>query len=510
MAKRVVGDHPGANMGKMLKDLIADAVVSVRAGVLPHEMAEKWKHNTAFFEGAEREWAPLFQQVFADFLADDSLPDSLRAMLEEGADPGHQTGFFVQVLAFIGMALAMIPQFGAVYVRGAVYELNQKTQNVPMSPADAADAVMRGLLDEGEGAEYAAMAGITGGIFDTMTALIGEPPGVMDMVALWRRGAINSGQLEQGIKYSRIHDTYIPMVEQMAYSTMSPADAIELAIKGVVSPSEAATWFQQGGGLIEQFNMLYEAAGDAIGNEQVLGLLNQGLASESDVEATFGRSRMNPIFYPLAMQLRHKFLEPFQIAELLKANPSLGPQAAEWMTGLGYNAEQITAFIATNAKGAVATTHTETQAMIVQLFTDQVITEDVAMAQLANLGYDPGSATMILELAIAKQALSQRDTAVSAVRSALLARKIDGPTASTDLDLLGIPPAARDQWLAAWAVEATTKVAELTAAQLGSMAKKGIITADVLIARYVAMGYSTDDANLLAANYGVGPDVPAS
>lgn len=510
MAKRVAGQHPGANVGNMIKELLVDAVVGVRTGMLPAELAEKWKHNTAFFEGAEQEWAPLFQEVFADFLNDDTLPPGLKAMFAEGADPGHQTGFFIQVLAFIGMALAMIPAFGQVYVRGAVYELNQKTANVPLSPADAADAVMRGVLDDGSGAEQAAMAGVPTGTFETMVSLIGEPPGVMDMVALWRRGAISEGALEQGIRYSRIHDTYIPMVEQMAYTTMSPADAIELAIKGVVPPDAAQALFVAGGGLGEQFDELYQAAGDAIGNEQVLGLLNQGLATQADVDATFGRSRMNPIFYPLAMELRHKFLQPFQIAELLKANPSLADQATAWMTGLGFNAEQIAAFVATNIKGAVATTHTETETMITQLFTDQVITEDVAMSQLANLGYDVGSSTMILELAQAKQALSQRTTAVSAIRSALLARKIDTTQASGDLDQLGIPPAARDQWLAAWNVELTTKVAELTAVQLGEIAQAGVMDYTTLIARYVAMGYSQDDADLLAGYYGGGPLVPAT
>jgi hypothetical protein len=86
-----------------------------------------------------------------------------------------------------------------------------------------------------------------------------------------------------------------------------------------------------------------------------------------------------------------------------------------------------------------------------------------------------------------------------------VADKITHDAASMDLDSLNIPPAARDQWLAAWAVEAGTKFHTLTAAEIGSLAKKGVIGYQTAIGRWVAMGYGEPDAELLAAEYGGGP-----
>src|SRR5271167_1792253 len=103
MAKRTTGTDPGTGIAKMMAQVLSDAVVSVRAGLLPAELAEKWRHNESFMETAEAEMAPLFRQVFANYIADPNLPPHIRAMMDEGADPGHQTGFFIQILAFIGM-----------------------------------------------------------------------------------------------------------------------------------------------------------------------------------------------------------------------------------------------------------------------------------------------------------------------------------------------------------------------------------------------------------------------
>lgn len=501
MARSKGTDH-GAGIGTLLQRVLTDAVVQARAGILPHEMREKWKHNIAFMEAMEQDGAPLFQEMFGPLLDQPNLPPEMRAFINQAGAPTHQLDFLLQILGFLGSMVSVLPQLGAISVRQAAYDLNESTRNVPLSPADAADGVMRGVIENEAGDAAAAKAGVTPGDFQTMVNLIGEPPPLEEMVALYRRGDMAWTDLAQMVAYSRVNVRYTPWYLEIGKNYMSPADAIELAIKGVVDPGTAEEMFMKGGGYDGQFTPLYEAAGDAIGNEQVLGLLNQGLATESDVFEVFGRSRMNPIFYNLALELRHKFLQPFQIAELLKANPALANQATEWMLALGYNAEQVSAFVATNAVTTMAKAKEESESMVVALFIEQVLTEAEAVASLESLGYDPAGADLILANASAKQALSQRNNAVGSIRSAYVANRITGVQASMMLDQLEIPPAARDQWLAAWNVEQETKVKELTAAQVGDLMKKEVITQDQAILRWLNMGYSVNDANLLSLNYG--------
>jgi hypothetical protein len=492
-------------MAKAIVDVVVDAMVRVRAGALGPELAARWKHAEAFLETMESESAPTFQAMYGPLLERPELSDTMRTFLTQAGWPTHQSDFFLQLIGYIGSALTTLPALGAIEDRQLVYALNKDYRDIPLSPADAADAVMRGIIPMAEGDADAAMGGVDPLAFTHMVDLIGEPPGPAEMRAVWQRGDMTDARFEEIVKYSRINDGYLPEFKAAAVSYMSPADVIELAIKGVIDTATAKDMFNKAGGFQDQFDQLYLGAGDAVGTDQVLTLWNHGLATEADVDATLGRSRINPVFYPLAKQLRHHFLAPFQIAELVKANPSLANDATQWLLADGYQADQVAALIAAQTKGAVAKTHTETEAMIVELYTEQVIDAATATTDLTNLGYDQGSAGMILELADAKRALSQRNAAVSAIRSAFVAGKVTHDAASMDLDSLNIPPAARDQWLAAWAVEASTKFHTLTAAQIGSLAKKGVIGYQTAIGRWVSMGYGQADAELLAAEYGGGP-----
>jgi uncharacterized protein (UPF0128 family) len=494
--------HPGAGMGKLLSSLLTDAVVKARAGIIPHEQAERWRHNQAFMETAESELAPLFNTMFAPLLEYDDCPDALRAFINEAGKPTNQTGFLLQMLGFMGAILALLPQLGSIYARSSVYALNRDTLDVVLSPADAADAVMRAILTPADGEAQAANAGVGPDVFGYMTRLIGEPPAIGDMAALWRRGDMELDQFISILAYSRINPDYLGQVLEAASSYMSPADVIELAIKGVAGAEDYQTMFRKAGGYQGQFEPLFLAAGDAVGNEQVLNLYNHGLASYEDVISTFGRSRMNPIFYPLAFKLRHKWLAPFQVGQLVQADPSLASEATQWLIEDGYAEDQVAGLIAARTKAKVAHAKTETEALVTNAYIDQILSWDQAQTALTNLGYDAQAADLILALADAKRAESQRTAAVTAIRSAYLAQKIDRLEASADLDHLEIPPAARDQWLAAWDVEQSTKFKTLTSAQIGKLAKDGIITFPNAMARWVRQGYSETDARLLAYIYG--------
>lgn len=496
-------EHDGYS--ERLANIVARIVTKVRTESLPDEQRAKYAALTDFLEGIEQEGAPLAGRMFQRHAESEHMPDGLRELFGLIGQPEHQSDAILQIFAMVGAAISSLFVLGPIELQKEINELRSDYSFVPVSTADAADAVVRNIWTQDIGAAEAKMSGVNGDNFDVLVKLTGEPPGPMDMLSLWRRGIITEDFLDTAIRYSRIKDVYIDSIKALAHSYMSPADVIELAIKGLKTPDEAQTMYGIAGGLEDQFQILYEGAGDAIGNQAALTLMNHGYINEAQVKEVFGRSRMNPLFYDMAMNLKHHFLSVIQVELALKAGSVAPEVATKWLTADGYPADQIAAFVSGAAAAKSGGSKAETETMVVAMYTDHLYDSAEATVALANLGYTASEADMILQLADAKRALSQTTTAISAIRGAYLARRITKAQAGTDLDTLAVPAKARDAWLDAWEVELTTKVKELTVAEIGGLAKKSFLSYPNAMERWVAMGYSEADAFLLALNYGYTP-----
>src|SRR5271165_3952987 len=98
MAKGNPTGDPGAHVGRALVDLVSEAVVKIRAGLIPVENAERWKGNTAAIKGMEAELAPFVSAMFGELLTRDELPDGMRAMLGEAIEPSHPIALILELV----------------------------------------------------------------------------------------------------------------------------------------------------------------------------------------------------------------------------------------------------------------------------------------------------------------------------------------------------------------------------------------------------------------------------
>ena len=94
-----------------------------------------------------------------------------------------------------------------------------------LSPADLALANLRGIINDTTMNEYAAELGITPDDMQVLIGNTGEPPGIMQMLFLYRRGIIQEEDLRRAIKQSRIRDEWIDDVIALRYQPMTTADA---------------------------------------------------------------------------------------------------------------------------------------------------------------------------------------------------------------------------------------------------------------------------------------------
>jgi len=429
--------------------------------------------------------------------------------------------------------------------QSAINQALKDNPDVPLSPAVLADMAIRNLVigegnptpDSGLIAE-AMLSGVDPVRFAAMTADTGESYGIDQALSLWHRGSylvapavnpdttlgqppyiigealgdtygIPETELDKVIYYSRVRDQFIPDLKKLSWSTMTPADAIDSLVKGRTSPELARALFEAGGGMPEQFDLLYQASGDSIGVVKAVELHAHKQITAQQLADVIHQSRINPRFYDVALKENIKWLAPYQVERAVAAGVVDAPSAMQWMIEDGYPEDQAAAFVATGMAGNTHTHKAETEGMILADFEAQIITEAQATEALANMGYDANSIPFILSTYVARRVITMRNAAITRTRLAYIEYLITEDQARVDMVALGVPEAAIGQFLTAWGIEQQTNVKRLSMAQVGKLVEDSVIDANNAVTRWVQMGYLPEEANLLLYIYKPGSKAPA-
>lgn len=495
----------GAGIGGAIARVVAETIVRSHGPIAEQHQAARIDATAKFMDHLEQGLAPIIDRVIAPHLDRATLPDGHRAVFEQMGTPTHEFDVILQIIGALGAVVTALFSLGSIELQELVNELRSDYAFVPLSPADLADMVERAIVDTGWAEGEAKKSGISPDNFAKLVLDTGEPPGLEQMLSLWRRGLLDEPTLDRMIAYSRVRLEWLDYVKKLTYSTMSPADAIEGELKGVLDHPTAVDYFTKGGGVEDQYPILLDTAGNPIGVEAALNLLNHGLITEDDAHRVILHSRVNPIFEPMAMLLRHRWLAPFQIDVALRAGTVDPKMGAQWLLEDGYSPDQVEALVTGSTTAKVAAHKNLAESMVAELYEGKHITEQQALAALTELGYDADEGAFILSLYDYRRELSMAQAAIGQVRKMYLVHRITDADATTYLHSLGVDPEAIAQYLAVWSVEAQTELKELTMAQVGDAFKSGFITEDDANARFLAMGYSSIDATILIAHYGGAP-----
>lgn len=497
--------HPLSSLGDVLARMLGEAFIQAHGATVQASQHARIEATSGWMEHLENELAPVLDKVVGAYLERDDLPEGLRALFGEMGTPTHQFDVLLQLIGALGAVATGIFTLGAPELQQLLNQLWSDYTHKPLDPALAADAVERNVLGMEEGWAQAKQSGYDRTIFGLMVGLAGEPPGLEQMLSLWRRGLLPEHVLDRMIAYSRVRTEWTDYVKALSHSTMTPGDALEAVLKGVIDHAQGVDLFQRGGGLVEQFDTLLATTGNPIGVEAANTLFNHGFIDDAQLTEVIRHSRVNPIFEPMAKLLRHHFLPAFQVVRMLTAGTATPEQGTEWLLADGYPQDQVVALVHAASGGKTAKHKDLTEAQVAELYEVGKASKASAEASLALLGYDQSEADMILSLYESKRELAMAHAGVSQVRKVFLAKRVDDTEATTLLASLGIDAEAITQYLRVWEAERGAELKELSAAQIGTMAKKGLLTFDEAIARWTTMGYSPDDAALLAANYGGTP-----
>lgn len=109
----------------------------------------------------------------------------------------------------------------------------------PPDASTAVAAVVQNQATAGEGRALAALAGLDPKHFDLAVKVAGTPPGVVEVIELWRRGDATRAEVEQVIRESRTKTKYIPLLLKLRRRLL-PADTIaSMAGDGTLTAAQA-------------------------------------------------------------------------------------------------------------------------------------------------------------------------------------------------------------------------------------------------------------------------------
>lgn len=162
--------------------------------------------------------------------------------------------------------------------------VNEILQATPLTPQQLADMVTKGHVSIADGSNYAKQSGISPSDFQRMVDDTGEPPGLTFLLEAFRRGYIpesgsgpQSTSLEQGIRESRLKDKWIKVIEQMGFSPIGVADAVDAVVESQITYHQGELIAYYNGIAPDDFQILVNTRGNPPSPSELATLYKRGL-----------------------------------------------------------------------------------------------------------------------------------------------------------------------------------------------------------------------------------------
>jgi hypothetical protein len=380
------------------------------------------------------------------------------------------------------------PNVSGAYLAGAFTEVSWQ---------DAALAYLRGAINLQEVYGIAGHEGIGESDVDIYLQTIGEPPGTIDMLEAFRRGYIDQGTLERGLKQSRLRNEWIPMLLNLRYSPMTVADAVDAAVQNHMSTDDVRRIAEENGLQPGQYQILLETAGAPLSRTELNDLYNRGLIGSDVVLQGLAESRLKNKYTSDAFALRRRLLEPRTLSTMVHNGAMTHETAIKKAMEVGYNAEDAAYLIASASNQKLQSYRDRLMVDTETMYIDGALTEDQLRTSAHNLGFSAEETQLIVEAADHKRDQRAFLTASGVIRSKFIGHHIDKGKASNMLDAIGMPATQREYLLRLWVLEESANVRTLTEAQVIKALKDQLISVEDAAGRLVAMGYSETDVSIL-------------
>lgn len=398
------------------------------------------------------------------------------------------------------------------FMQALTNEVQQAAPLVPLSPADAADAVIRNLLDQDAAAHEASFSGFNAERFGTLVGLAGNAPDPTSMAIALRRKLIDAGTYDRGIRQGRLRDEWATLVQELAVQQPSPADALTASVEGQLDPGEAKTLFVEFGGDATHYDWLLGTVGAGPSPLEAAMMAYRGLIP-------WGGSGLGVISFDQAVKeghTRNKWTDAYRglsvylppprtISAMHRENALTDAEAAKLLEEHGVPPALAGAYLASSTSAKLTKSKNLAESTVLDLYRDRLIPRAEAVALTTKLGYDAAEAEFILEVEDLRVEARAMTAAVSRIGSLFTGHKIDHGTALAALGELGVEVKSAGELVGVWDLERAANVRLPSAAQIEAAFGYDIIDQPTALAELESMGYSPHDAWLVLSVHNKAP-----
>lgn len=413
------------------------------------------------------------------------------------------------------------------------YDINSNSPIVELSPAELADLVVRGVIgNEPDAAARAKVFGLDAGKFQEMVRLAGEPPGLQQVLEMWRRGivptdaGIGAPSLNEAIRTSRIYSYWTDAIGKFQFQPVSPADLVDAVQRNQITEAEgvmlsyfaglgnAETALPSGANTTptqDAFTILLNTRGNPPSPSELLELAKRGYIPWGNLDPATKSPNPQEISFaqgiyegdskdkwlPEYAKLAEYLPPPRTIVSLLSKGVITAAQAQTLFQQQGLTPALAAVYVASASSTRTAKPKQLNVSAIEQLYIDKAIDQPTAQGYLTALGYTASEAALILETATLRQTMTDLQRNETRIANYYIAHKIDQATASTMLGGLGLPAAQITQLIQGWTIDRQANVKRLTPAQITAAWEIGAFTQDQAQASLEADGYTPYDAWVL-------------
>jgi hypothetical protein len=390
---------------------------------------------------------------------------------------------------------------------------------VPLSPADAADAVVRGFLSTAAGAGFAAKAGVGGEDFSTLVQLAGDAPSPTDLIMAFRRGLIpldggspDAVGVRQGIAQGRLADKWVPMIEGLGQVPLGVADAVDAVVEGQISMADGVAIAYTNGLSAENFTILYNTRGNPPDPTTLAEALRRNVIGKDatgpdalSFRQGISEGATKDKWIPVLESLLTVLPPARTVTALQRSGAITAVQALDYYAQLGLDQATAAQYVADATSVKTQASKNLALSDVLTLYTDRAIDAPTATAMLQSLGYEPSECVYLLQIQDLHLAVTNISAAITRIKAEYIVGKLDTTTVTNALNALSVPGAQQQQLLAIWAIEVATNVKTLTPAQVVDAWNYKILTDAQALTELRGLGYSEQDAYVLLSIKNQGP-----
>lgn len=387
------------------------------------------------------------------------------------------------------------------YTQAVTNSLNAATPLVPLSPAEAAAAVQRGIMALPDGRHEARFSGVNDSRFETMVRLAGSPPAPSDLAVALRRGLISRERYREGLAQGGLRAEWHGIMDDLAVQLPTPTLALEAYLEGQISEDRARELYARFGGDPDYFDVAYDTMGTAPSPLEAATMARRGIIpwrgrgagvvsfEQAFLEGPWRNKWMEPI------ERMSEYLPPPRTVTAMYREGSLSrARAADLLRAQNLQEDLVNAYLTSATETKLEDTRKLAQTTILELYRGLLISRADTVGYLEALGYESEDADYIVQVEDLRITQRYVSLAVGRVRTYYVGRKIDRATAISALRRLQVDTEQVTDLLGVWDLELELNTKSLTAAEIQDALELGIYTEAQATAELVALGYTPRDA----------------